>query len=143
MAGYKFTRTTTASRRNKAASKLTPEAVYSKFVASESPWTENDALELGQNWSTGPDGPFLRATLALGCQSGKRLLEMAGTSREGAATLAVGAVWADHAVSRLRELANMLEVVPIRVRIALCSRDDMREILAAAESDAFEPSMEA
>jgi len=72
-----------------------------------------------------------RMMLSLGTISGRKLIDEVTTDREMAAAVASAYKGADDCIRLHRTVLELLEAAQIRMMIALCTRDDMQEVLSA------------
>ncbi|HEX3915525.1 MAG TPA: S24 family peptidase [Steroidobacteraceae bacterium] len=88
---------------------------------------EADFLGLGKRRSR-------RAALAAQAMSGIELTKAVTGDRETALAFTVAEISITEYASHLREFADMMKSASARIGIALCSREDMRELYAEAEN---------
>lgn len=113
-----------------AATAAELDAFLVHFDASPALWTSDDACAMADAWQRGGDGQCLRAGLAIGCMTGAELGRAAAGTREEAVALAAAVQITAHSGARLHAMAEMMKRVETRLRVALCARADMDEVLA-------------
>ena len=101
------------------------------------PFLTDDVLgEIEQDMgSNQPWGPWRRVGLAFLTRSGEQLIESVESDRDSAVAMAAAVNGTKDYAERLRELAKLMDTASTRLRMALCSRDDMEEIFQDAEAE--------
>ena len=84
-----------------------------------------------------------RSALLSLTMSGMELTKTVTGDREDALAWAVASTCIHEYASRLREFADLMERASTRIGVALCSREDMRELVLEAEAEATRPEVAA
>jgi hypothetical protein len=118
------------------------EKLFRDFDAQPAQLTKEQVDKMEANF-TGPSRQrSRRAALATLALSGKELTRNVTSERDSALALAVARVSIEEYASHLREFAEMMESAGTRIGVALCSRDDMNELLAEAKTEAEDSGQE-
>jgi hypothetical protein len=126
--------------KTKRTRKARPEEkLWRQFQKSPATLTSEQVDEIEHHFHKPIEGQRRRAALAILVQSGERLIEIMNSDRETALAFAVAAVGAKQEVDWMRGLADLLETANMRLRFAICEREDMSEILIEAEAELAPP----
>lgn len=109
--------------------------IFENFEAQPPQLTAEQRDEMESAFTGSPDGFWRRLALATLAESGARLIEiMSDDDRDLALEYmrARGAI--DGYATRLRSFADMMESASVRIGIALCSREDMPELMEEAKA---------
>ena len=112
------------------------ERLFEQLEAQPAQITPGGTDQIDANFVGISDRRTRRAALWTLEKSGQELIAAATGEREGAVTMAGVSTAAMDYSKRLREFADMMERASIRIRVALCSRPDMRSVLEQAKTEA-------
>jgi hypothetical protein len=110
------------------------ERLFEQLEAQPAQNTPGSTDKIDANFVGISDRRTRRAALWTLEKSGQELID-AATEREGAVAMACVSTAAMDYSKRLREFADMMERASIRIRVALCSREDMISVLEEAETE--------
>jgi hypothetical protein len=111
------------------------ERLFEQLEAQPAQITPGGTDRIDANFVGISDRRTRRAALWTLEKSGQELIDAAIGEREGAVTMACVSTAAMDYSKRLREFADMMERASIRIRVALCSREDMVSVLEEAETE--------
>jgi hypothetical protein len=99
-----------------------------------------DADRMDAQFLSASDRRIRRAALLTLEQSGKELLDSVTEDREMAVAMACVMSTATDYAKSLREFAEIMENASFRIRLALCNRPDMAEVIKEADGPGKVPS---
>jgi hypothetical protein len=115
---------------------MSPDEFADHLMAQPAAWTDEDVrlFERRRREFVASDDITLRLGLACMTRSVRDLAGPLETSREAAVAMADYARAARDYADRLKALARLMEGAACRAELALCVRDDMREIVQAVSA---------
>jgi hypothetical protein len=111
------------------------ERLFEQLEAQPAQITPGGTDKIDASFVGIPDRRTRRAALWTLEKSGQDLIDAVTGEREGALAMACVSTAAMDYSKRLREFADMMESASIRIRVALCSREDMVSVLEEAETE--------
>jgi hypothetical protein len=127
-------RKTKQSVKKRAQDYAFAEKLLSDFDAQPAQITKEQVAEIEKTFTAVDPARARRTALASLALSGMELTKKAVGDRDDALTLAQARVLIERYASSLREFAGIIESAGVRIGIALCSRDDMQELVVEAEA---------
>jgi hypothetical protein len=109
--------------------------IFDKLEGQPAPIGPGDADKIDADFVGLSNRRTRRGTLMTLEMSGEQLTDSVTGERGLAVAMACLSIVADDYAKRLREFADMMESASLRIRVALCNRDDMESVLKAAETE--------
>jgi hypothetical protein len=107
------------------------DKIFADFESQPAQITEDQMYAMAQKYLD--LGVSVRAGLAMLSRSGADLVEWVKDDRDFALAAAVAANSISECAGKMKELGEMLDSSALRLSLALCAREDMRELMEEAE----------
>jgi hypothetical protein len=123
------------------------ERLFQKAKRAPAPMTKEQIEEIEDRELDARRHTWRRVAMGTLIMSGPDLFGKVEADREAAVLFGEVAVGVGHYLKRMRALIEVLEVAQNRIELALCARDDWKQIIAEAkreyeaEPDAAEPEV--
>lgn len=126
--------TAAAKRGRQQLTERQAEKIFSDFLKQPAQLTVEQARAIESRLMSAGERGWRQALLLTLSRSGVELRDSFTADKESAAMAAQLIAAAKDMASRLHDLAGLLKTAETRLRLVLCERADMEELLAAAES---------
>lgn len=114
--------------------------MFDGFTNSEPEITEEVMMTIEENFNS--YGVTRRTALAVLKQSGKELIDSIKDDRDCAVAFADAGMRAGDYAKKLEAFSEFMKTASVRISLALCTREDMSEIIKEAEKDRGEKAYE-
>jgi hypothetical protein len=111
------------------------ERLFERLETQPAQITPGDTDKIDANCVGSSDRRTRRAALWTLEKSGQELIEAVTGERDGAVAMACVSTAAMDYSKRSREFADMMERASIRIRVTLCTREDMVSVLEEAKTE--------